>query len=131
MAKKKISFDIEEEDFQKIKLLIAKHKIGQGDLLRQAVKEYIEKLENEKNIETITIYVPMNNTIEKFVIATNDDNIKIELFDASPKMKELIQNIDKEGILTVTDLKSVNLHSDLKSILQNFGKVAFFTKKTT
>ncbi len=144
MAKRKISFDIDEDIFKAIKLLSNQGKIGQGELLRRAAKKYIE---NEiKNIMAITIFVAYDGKIEKFIIPveTQIDNQKIvwiNFYEANKNLKELIPNIDKEGELTtilidtfadkVIDKDSLTQLGYEKRLIEllekNNGHIKFFT----
>jgi len=93
MAKKKISFDIEEDDFQKIKIILQKNpNLGQGEFLREAVKQMISKFSDD----TLTIFVPYDGKIKSFVI--EKENFDIELFEASEDMKKIV-NATKEGVV--------------------------------
>lgn len=145
MAKRKISFDIDEDIFKTIKLLSNQEKIGQGELLRRAVKKYIE---NEiKNITTMTIFVPCNGKIEKFIIPistyNNEDEkiVWIDFHETDKNLKELIPNVDKQGTLSVLQidtfvdtvidkdaLSKLGYEKRLIELLEkNKGSINFFT----
>jgi len=122
MAKKKISFDIDEIDFQKIKIILQKNpNLGQGEFLREAVKQMISSYDEE----SMTIYIPWNGAIETFTI--NTKNFNIEFFEASSDMKEIV-GAKKEGV--IKNLDNFKLNSKLSKLIENSfnKKIAFFVK---
>jgi len=120
MQKKKISFDIDEDDFKKIKILIEKNNMGQGEFLRKAIKKMIESF-NEK---TLNIFIAHKGNIELFVIEKND--YEINMWDASSKMKTFVC-AKKEGEIKCIDSRLGNKELN-KIIEENGGTINFFTK---
>jgi len=122
VAKKKISFDIEIEDFNKIKLLIERKQMGQGDFLRQATRDLISKF--EENL--IDIYVFTGCSIKKFLI--NENDFDIEIYTASQDTQELT-GAKKEGIIkNKNNIIKNNELSILISENQN-QKINFYIKE--
>ncbi len=109
MVKKKISFDIDTDDFEKIKTIVKKHKIGQGDFLRQAVKEFIKRYDN--NI--VKLYIVDNVGVLKKT-AIDLDNYKIEK-DESCLSKDIISDFGfiESGYL-IRDNERIRFYSRMK-----------------
>lgn len=57
--KKKISFDIETKEFDRLKAVINKHNIQQGDFLRNAVSKELDNF----NSDLISVYVVESNML--------------------------------------------------------------------
>lgn len=85
MSKRKISFDIETEDFDKIKALVKSSFVVQGDFLREAVKHSLKKFDNE----ILTAYIIENNALKKVNLIKDECTI---LSDDSPISKDLTED---------------------------------------
>lgn len=101
MAKRKISFDISLQDFEKIKTLVQSSYLVQGDFLRQAVHHALE----EFNDAILTVYIIENNTLTRKVIAKSEYTIEL---DESSLSKELIEDFSfiKSGFLIRNGVKT-------------------------
>ena len=74
MAKKKISFDIETKDFERLKIIINKHHIAQSDFLRMAT---IEAMNNYQD-GIISVYVVENDMLVYKTIDIGEYKIEID-----------------------------------------------------
>jgi len=119
-TKKKVSFDIESDLLDEIKKYCVEKKMKQSDFFREASKE---KLKNDE--EFITILVPENGSIQKFVV--NKKDYEIDIFDASEEMRGLV-GAKKEGVLRLKDDDNININSEIYDLWMNKGKVNFFIK---
>ena len=135
-AKKKASFDIDPEILSDVKNLCQSRNMKVADFYRAAVEE---KLKRDR--EYITIYIPVAGKIEK---ATIEQKIyDIDIFEASEKMKENVGAVN-EGVLrfksneelsemfedlSKEDQEARIYHPVIFELLQDLGKVAFFTKQ--
>ena len=120
LNKKKVSFDIEPDILSDIKKYCVENKIKQSDFFRDSAKE---KLERDKSY--FTILVPVNGSIQKFVI--NKEVYDIDIFEASESMKEAV-NAKKEGVLRLKNGFENQANQNIKDIINTLGKVAFFIK---
>jgi hypothetical protein len=125
VAKKKISFDIEVEDFEKLKEVVKSGNMGQGDFLRKAVKKALE----DKESAFLTIYVMRQGEIKRFTINPNDFDIHIS--NASGVLKEVCGAV-KEGKIwnykhKRTGKEPIELINFL-DILEKEKEIYFFTK---
>ena len=120
LNKKKVSFDIDPDLLDDIKKYCTENRIKQADFLRDSAKE---KLARDKNY--LTILVPIDGTIKKFVINKND--FDIDLFEASQEMKESVE-AKKEGVLRIKDGHEGIINQNLKDMIEVLGKVAFFIR---
>jgi len=120
LNKKKVSFDIDPDLLDDIKKYCVENKIKQADFLRDAAKE---KLARDKTY--LTILVPFDGTIKKFVI--NKNHYDIDIFEASQAMKESIE-ATQEGVLRIKNDHLGVINQELKDIIKVSGKVAFFMR---
>lgn len=120
ILKKKVSFDIEPNLLDDIKKYCAENNIKQSNFFRESAKE---KLSRDKNY--LTILVPTNEGIEKFVV--NKQYYDLDMFEASQKMKEIV-NAKQEGVLRLKNEYFNEANPKLKKIVKAFGKVAFFVR---
>ena len=120
LNKRKVSFDIDPDLLDDIKKYCIENRIKQADFLRDSAKE---KLARDKNY--LTILVPNDGTIKKFVINKND--FDIDLFEASQEMKESVE-AKKEGVLRIKDGHEGIINQNLKDMIEVLGKVAFFIR---
>ncbi len=120
LNKKKVSFDIDPDLLDDIKKYCTENKIKQADFLRDSAKE---KLSRDKNY--LTILVPTDGTIKKFVINKNDYDI--DIFEASQEMKESV-DAKKEGVLRIKKGHSGIINYELKDMIEVLGKVSFFVR---
>ena len=100
MAKKKISFDIEIDEFEKLKLLVQRHNLGQGTFLRTALNDYMTKYDED----IIKLYVLENDTLIYKTINKSDYLIEV---DNSCLTKEIVNDFDfvQSGFLIKEDKK--------------------------
>jgi len=125
MAKKKISFDIEAEDFETMKEVAKSLNLGQGELLRKAVKTFINSQENFYT----TIYVLADDKIQKFVVNLND--FETNIFDADGEMKKVCRAVKEGDILSyIKDRSNIDNKELLKllRLLDKKGHISFFIK---
>ena len=120
LNKKKVSFDIDPDLLDDIKKYCVENKIKQADFLRDAAKE---KLARDKTY--LTILVPFDGTIKKFVI--NKNHYDIDIFEASQAMKESIE-ATQEGVLRIKNDHLGVINQELKDIIKVSGKVSFFMR---
>lgn len=120
LNKKKVSFDIDPDLLDDIKKYCTENRIKQADFLRDSAKE---KLSRDKNY--LTILVPIDGTIKKFVINKNDYDI--DLFEASQEMKESV-DAKKEGVLRIKSGHNGIINHKLKDMIEVLGKIAFFIR---
>ena len=94
MAKTKISFDIDKNDFEKIKLLVKSSILTQGDFLRKAIKNALEEFDGK----LMTVYTVENGSLNRKVIDRSDYDIEV---DESTIDKELLEDFSfvKSGYL--------------------------------
>ena len=126
MAKRKISFDIEEEQFEKIKLIVKEENIGQGEFLREIVEEAIKDYKSE---DYITIYILIDNNISKFTI--DKKQYRISISNPSNRMIEFV-GAKKEGIIELlTGIEYDRDHLLYKTLLhchRHNNKLSFYMK---
>ena len=123
MAKRKISFDIEDEVFEKIKLIVKEKDIGQGEFLREIVDN---ALENYKSDNYITIYIVLETKIEKFTI--NKKEYRIDIFNPSKRMVEFV-GAKKEGTIELLPRYNYdNNDSFYNTLRKNDNKLSFYIK---
>jgi len=120
LNKKKVSFDIDPDLLDDIKKYCIEKQIKQSDFLRDSAKE---KLARDKTY--LTILVPFDGTIKKFVI--NKNHYDIDVFEASQAMKESIE-ATQEGVLRIKNDHQGVINQELKDIIKVSGKVAFFMR---
>ena len=85
MAKSKISFDIDKNDFEKIKLLVKSSNLTQGDFLRKAIKNALKEFDEK----IITVYTVENGSLNRKVINRSEYDIEV---DESEIDKELLED---------------------------------------
>jgi len=103
-----------------IKKYCIEKQIKQSDFLRDSAKE---KLARDKTY--LTILVPFDGTIKKFVI--NKNHYDIDVFEASQAMKESIE-ATQEGVLRIKNGHSGIINPELRDIIKVSEKVAFFMR---
>ena len=101
MAKKKISFDIDVHDFEKLKLIVGSSNFTQGDFLREAVKESIAKYD----VNFLIVYIIENNMLTRKIIDRNKYIIEV---DDTIHTRELIDdfNFINSGFLIKDGVKT-------------------------
>jgi len=126
-VKKKISFDIEEEDFLKIKKIVESTNLGQGEFLRRAVSNAIVHQENliKDNLTTIWILDGIFN-FDSYLVNLN--NYEYTLEEANESQKKALCGVKKVG--KITKINAVNLKDDEKifQLLKENGNILFFIK---
>jgi len=120
LNKKKVSFDIEPKLLSDIKLYCTENNIKQSTFFRDAAKE---KLERDKSF--LTILVPLDGTIKKFLVSRA--MYDIDIFDASEQMQTMV-GARKEGVLRIKKGFEDKADETLKKIVDNFDKVSFFVR---
>lgn len=94
MAKTKISFDIEKNDFEKIKLLVKSSNLTQGDFLRKAIQNALKEFDGK----FMTVYTVEHGSLNRKVIDRSEYDIEV---DESEIDKELLEDFSfvKSGYL--------------------------------
>ncbi len=100
MAKKKLSFDIDTDVYEKMKVLLEKYNVRQGDFLREAVEKYIEEYEGD----IVTLYIVDDGTLTKKAFDIKDYEIEV---DNSCLTKDIIDDCGfiQSGYLTKNNQK--------------------------
>lgn len=100
MAKTKISFDIDKNDFDKLKVLVDNSHITRGDFLRQVVGDALKYYDDK----IMTVYLVENGSLSRKVIHKSDYTIEI---DDSLETKELMEDFFfvKSGFLIKDGVK--------------------------
>lgn len=101
MAKAKISFDIDKQDFEKLKLVVKSTHLTQGDFLRRIVRNALK----EFNDQVMTVYVIENQSLTRKVIDKSEYTIEV---DESVENKELMQDFSfiKSGFLVKNGVRT-------------------------
>ena len=101
MSKAKISFDIDKQDFEKLKLVVKSTHLTQGDFLRRIVRNALKEFDDQ----IMTVYVIENQSLTRKVIDKSEYTIEV---DESMENKELMQDFSfiKSGFLVKNGVKT-------------------------
>jgi len=119
MAKKKVSFDIDEELLADIKAVCSIKKEKMADFFRDAS---LAKLKNEKNY--LQIFIPLDGKIHHFAIRR--DNFEVDLFEAGNDMKINV-GAKCEGVLRLKNGVNYDGKNRLFEMIQKHEKIQFYT----
>lgn len=128
MAKKKVSFDIDEDVLNEAKDLCDALNIRFSDFVREAVSEKIEN--NEKYL---VMYAFVDETIKKFYVDRKNPKYKILEFQASLEMAKNL-GATSEGYISFVNLETAcdDMKDEIDFILvkkfERAEKLKFFTK---
>ncbi|MDY0292578.1 MAG: hypothetical protein RBR02_09625 [Desulfuromonadaceae bacterium] len=128
MAKKKVSFDIDEYVLDQAKDLCDTRDIKFSDFVRDAVAE---KIAND--LKYFIIYAFVDESIKKFYVDKTNPNYKILEFPASLEMAKNL-GAKSEGYISFTNLESAcgDIKDDVDFVLvkkfERAEKLKFFTK---
>ena len=122
MAKKKVSFDIEEEDLSNIKVYCEAKDLKLSDFFRAAA---VEKY--RMDVKYLVIWVWYLQKVKKHIIER--DKYDITLFAPDPDLSE-ITGATFEGIIGFKNPNNYEVKSEIDFIIQESqtGRVRFFTK---
>lgn len=120
--KKKVSFDIEEEDLNNIRAYCDTKKLKMSDFLRTAA---VEKWKRDDSYMTAFVFKDFG--IKRFVI--KEEKYEIELFNPDADLADLT-GAKFEGILSFKDPSNIVAKDEIDFLIQDSptGRVRFFTK---
>lgn len=128
MAKKKLSFDMEETVFDEAKNFCDTHRIRFSDFVRDAIDE---KIAND--LKYFSIYCFMDESVKKFYVDRTNQKYKIIEFPASIEMAKNL-GATSEGYISFVNLENActDVKDEIDFILvkkfEKAEKLKFFTK---